>query len=69
MKPKKDLSVQHDRELADRIRRRNTPLRSLTDEEKDYHRKRKAAQLEAATRLSLAQEPFKPKPTKQGSLF
>lgn len=60
--------MQHDIELAERVKKRNTPIRDKTAEELHFLQKRKKDSEEALSRHILAQKPFKDPETKQGDL-
>ena len=69
MKPKNELLWQSDRDLADRVHLRNTPLRKKSEYEIGREKEKKKAVEEALKKLRSAQETFKDKPTEQKSLF
>lgn len=68
MRAKKDLSIQHDIELSNRLRKLSTPIREATSAELDFKRRRRADQKEALIKQREAQRLFKDKETKQGLL-
>lgn len=68
VKPKKELSWQSDIDLADRVKRRNTPIRTPTIYEKEYKEKRRKETREALIHLKTVNSIQTEKPTEQKSL-